>query len=390
MESSSQPHVVVVGAGPAGLMAAEAAATVGARVTLRDQRRSFGRVLLLAGRSGLNLTHDEPLEQLLGRYSDGRELVEPAIRAFPPSAVRTWADELGADTFVGSSGRVFPAAMRATALVRAWLARLTELGVRFESGTPWTGFDDTSERTVLALGGASWPLVGGDGSWVTAFAASDIAVDPLVASNAGVDVEWSAALLERFEGTPLKNVAVSVGGRTVRGEPTITASGLEGGPIYALNPQIRVALAGGQPWLEIDLQPDFTEAGLAQRFADRRRPKDSLATWFRRVGLQPVAVAIIREATGNQPPTNPGDLAALAKAVPLPLQCLASIRRAISSAGGVVAGEVDESGMLHRRPGTWVAGEMLAWDAPTGGYLIQACLSTGRRAGAAAAGLRAG
>lgn len=211
-------------------MAAEAAAAAGARVTVRDQRRSFGRTLLLAGRSGLNLTHDEPLETFLGRYSTGRELVEPAIRAFPPSAVRAWADELGADTFVGSSGRVFPAAMRATALVRAWLVRLADLGVAFEPATPWSGFDDTSEHTVLALGGASWPQVGGDGSWVAVFRAAGFAVDPLVASNAGVEVEWSAPLLDRFEGTPLKNVAVSIDGETVRGEPTITAAGLEGGP----------------------------------------------------------------------------------------------------------------------------------------------------------------
>lgn len=377
--------MVVVGAGPAGLMAAEAAAVAGAKVTLRDQRRSFGRTLLLAGRSGLNLTHDEPLEQFLDRYGTGRELVESAIRAFPPSAVRTWADELGADTFVGSSGRVFPAAMRATGLVRAWLGRLVELGVVFEPATPWTGFDDTSEHTVLALGGASWPLVGGDGSWVAIFAAAGIAVDPLVASNAGVEVEWSAALLDRFEGTPLKNVAVSFDGQTVRGEPIITAQGLEGGPIYALGPRIRIALARPRVSLEIDLQPDLTEAGLAQRLAARRRAKDSRSTWLRRAGLQPVAVAIMREATDNQLPTSATALAALAKAAPLPVRGLAPIDRAISSAGGVAAAEIDETGMLRRRPGTWVVGEMLGWDAPTGGYLMQACLSTGRRAGTAAA-----
>lgn len=389
MEASSQPHVVVVGAGPAGLMAAEAAAAAGARVTVRDQRRSFGRTLLLAGRSGLNLTHDEPLETFLGRYSTGRELVEPAIRAFPPSAVRAWADELGADTFVGSSGRVFPAAMRATALVRAWLVRLAHLGVAFEPATPWSGFDDTSEHTVLALGGASWPQVGGDGSWVAVFRAAGFAVDPLVASNAGVEVEWSAPLLDRFEGTPLKNVAVSIDGETVRGEPTITAAGLEGGPIYALGPRIRAALARARPSLEIDLQPDLPEADLAHRLAGRRRSKDSLSTWLRRAGLQPVAVAIMREATDNRLPTSVDTLAALAKAVPLPVRGIASIDRAISSAGGVAAAEIDETGMLRRRPGTWVVGEMSAWDAPTGGYLIQACLSTGRRAGTAAAALRA-
>ena len=281
---------------------------------------------------------------------------------------------------------LFPAAMRATGLVRAWLARLADLGVVFESGSPWTGFGAASEATVLALGGGSWPLVGGDGSWVAAFQGAGIAVEPLVASNAGVTVDWSVPLLDRFEGTPLKNVAVSIGGQTVRGEPTVTASGFEGGPIYALGPQIRAALAAGAATLEIDLQPDLSAADLGRRLVDRRRPKDSLSTWLRRAGLPPVAVALMREASDNRLPTEPADLAGLAKALPLSVRGLASIDRAISSAGGVAATEVDENGMLRRRPGTWVAGEMLAWDAPTGGYLIQACLSTGRRAGLAAAG----
>ena len=183
-------RVIVVGAGPAGLMAAEAAAGAGAAVTVVDQRRSFGRTILLAGRSGLNLTHAEALERLLGRYGEGRAAVEPAIRAFPPDAVREWADTLGADTFVGSSGRVFPAAMRATGLLRAWLARLQRLGVEMQSGRTWAGFDDEladeADAVVLALGGASWPTVGGDGSWVAAFERAGLVVEPLQASNAGV------------------------------------------------------------------------------------------------------------------------------------------------------------------------------------------------------------
>ena len=374
-----QPTVTVVGAGPAGLMAAEAAAGAGAEVTIVDQRRSFGRTLLLAGRSGLNLTHAEPLEVFLGRYGDGRAMLEPAIRAFSPDAVRAWADELGADTFVGSSGRVFPTSMRATGLLRAWTARLAGLGVAMRTGETWAGFTDDG-ATVLALGGASWPSVGGDGSWFAHVETAGIPVVPFVASNAGVLVAWSAPLLERFEGVPIKNAALRAGGRTVRGEPTITATGLEGGPIYALGPELRSGHG-----LEIDLQPDLDADALVARLVDRRRPKDSVSTWLRKGGLSPVDVALLRDATGNRLPTEATAIADLAKAVPIPVEGLAPIDRAISTAGGVALDAIDDTGMLVDRPGTWVAGEMVAWDAPTGGYLIQACLSTGHRAGVAAA-----
>ena len=374
-----QPTVTVVGAGPAGLMAAEAAAGAGAEVTIIDQRRSFGRTLLLAGRSGLNLTHAEPLEVFLGRYGDGRAMLGPAIRAFPPDTVRAWADELGADTFVGSSGRVFPAAMRATGLLRAWTARLAGLGVAMRTGETWAGFTDDG-ATVLALGGASWPSVGGDGSWLAHVETAGIPVVPFAASNAGVLVAWSAPLLERFEGVPIKNAALTAGGRTVRGEPTITATGLEGGPIYALGPELRSGHG-----LEIDLQPDLDADALAARLVDRRRTKDSVSTWLRKGGLSPVDVALLRDATGNRLPTEATAIAGLAKAVPIPVDGLAPIDRAISTAGGIALDAIDDTGMLLDRPGTWVAGEMVAWDAPTGGYLIQACLSTGHRAGVAAA-----
>lgn len=374
-----QSTVTVVGAGPAGLMAAEAAAGAGADVTIVDQRRSFGRTLLLAGRSGLNLTQAEPLEVFLGRYGDARATLEPAIRAFPPDAVRAWADELGADTFVGSSGRVFPAAMRATGLLRAWMSRLDGLGVAMRTGETWVGFTDDC-ATVLALGGASWPSVGGDGSWLAHFETAGIPVVPFAASNAGVLVAWSAPLLQRFEGVPIKNAALRAGGRTVRGEPTITATGLEGGPIYALGPELRSGHG-----LEIDLQPDLDADALAARLIDRRRPKDSVSTWLRKGGLSPVDVALLRDATGNRLPTDAMAIGDLAKALPIPVEGLAPIDRAISTAGGVALDAIDDTGMLLDRPGTWVAGEMVAWDAPTGGYLIQACLSAGRWAGVAAA-----
>jgi uncharacterized flavoprotein (TIGR03862 family) len=374
-----QSTVTVVGAGTAGLMAAEAAAGAGADVTIVDQRRSFGRTLLFAGRSGLNLTHAEPMEVFLGRYGDGRATLEPAIRAFPPDAVRAWADGLGADTFVGSSGRVFPAAMRAAGLLQAWTARLADLGVAMRTGETWAGFADDG-ATVLALGGASWPSVGGDGSWLAHVEAAGIPVLPFVASNAGVLVAWSAALLERFEGVPIKNAALRAGGRTVRGEPTITATGLEGGPIYALGPELRSGHG-----LEIDLQPDLDAGALVARLVDRRRPRDSMSTWLRKGGLSPVDVALLRDATGNRLPTDATAIADLTKAVPIPVKGLAPIDRAISTAGGVALNAIDDTGMLLDRPGTWVAGEMVAWDAPTGGYLIQACLSMGHRAGVAAA-----
>lgn len=381
----TQPDVIVVGAGPAGLMAAEAASIAGASVAIVDQRRSFGRTLLLAGRSGLNLTHAEPLDAFLDRYGPSRPAVEVAIRLFPPSSVRAWADELGGDTFVGSSGRVFPAAMRATGLLRAWTHRLADAGVEMRTGVPWTGFDDpafAAGATVLALGGASWPTVGGDGSWSDVLLAEGIAVEPLEPSNVGVLVPWSAHLLDRFEGAPLKNAAVTVGATTVRGEPVITATGLEGGPIYALGPELRADDADA---VVIDLQPDLDEGALTARLADRRRPKDSMTTWLRRSGFAPVDVAVLRDASDNRLPSEPDSLAALAKAARLPVTGLAPIERAISTAGGVALSELDDSGMLRKRPSVWVAGEMVAWDAPTGGYLLQACLSTGRRSGAAAA-----
>lgn len=382
-----QRKVTVVGAGPAGLMAADAAAAAGAAVTLVDQRRSFGRTLLLAGRSGLNLTHAEPLDDFLSRYGEGRDLVEPAIRAFPPDAVRAWADALGADTFVGSSGRVFPAAMRATGLVRAWTARLAELGVEMRTGVSWSGFDGSlaADAVVLALGGASWPSVGGDGSWAEIVRQAGIAVEPLIASNAGVVVDWSAPMRERHEGQPIKNARLSIGGRSVRGEPTVTRSGLEGGPVYALGPEIRAAVAEGDAVLRIDVQPDRSPEALAAHLTERRRDRDSVSTWLRRAGVAPVVVDLLRDATGNDIPTDPAALAALLQGVPVTVLAVAPLDRAISSAGGVAGHEVDETGMLRSRPGWWVAGEMLAWDAPTGGYLIQACLSTGRAAGRAAA-----
>ncbi len=387
---------IIVGGGPAGLMAAETLAAAGHRVTVIDQRRSFGRTLLLAGRSGLNLTHSEPFDDFLDRYGPARPQLEPMLRAFDPEVLRAWADELGAETFVGSSGRVFPAAQKATPLLRVWFSRLVEMGVDFRPGLTWTGFVDggvetvaadgskhelRADRIVLALGGGSWPRVGGNGSWVGILRDAGIECVELSAANAGVLVDWTPEHLAAFEGEPLKNAAVSIDGLTVRGEPVITRDGLEGGPIYSLGPAIRRQLGERSvATIHIDLLPDVSHNGLAIRL-ETKRPKDSASTYLRRAGIKPVGISLMREATGNRLPGDSVGMAALAKAVPVRITSMAPIERAISTAGGVAWSAVDDSLQLRARPGVHVAGEMLDWEAPTGGYLLQACLSTGAWAG---------
>lgn len=388
----------MVGGGPAGLMAAEVLATAGVHVTLFDHMPSVGRKLLLAGRGGLNITHSEPADDFLARFGAGRAVVESAVREFTQHDLRAWCDGLGEPTFIGSSGRVFPRSFRATPLLRAWLHRLADLGVTIETRHRWLGWappaDGTSDRTtivvehagvvtdvtadavVLALGGASWPRVGSDGGWVSAVRDAGVSVRDLVASNSGVHIEWTADFAARFGGVPLKNIAASVVSLSIRGDAMITDDGLEGGPIYALGAAIRAAVErDGSCIIEVDLQPDLTADAIAERLA--RRPKDSVSTSLTRLGLAPSSVAILREAVANRLPGDPVRLASLVKAVPIVVAGVAPIDRAISSAGGIALDEVDEHGMLHRMPGTFVAGEMLDWDAPTGGYLLQASLSTG-------------
>lgn len=390
------PHMthtaIVVGGGPAGLIAAERLAASGLAVTVVDHTPSVGRKFLLAGRGGLNITHGEPFEQFVARYGAAAMQLRPALEAFDPSALRAWCAGLGEPTFVGSSGRVFPESFRATPLLRAWLGRLAGLGVRFETRTSWRGWDgaghrlvgpDGIERTaradvvVLALGGASWPRVGSDGGWVATFRAAGIDVSELRAANVRVHVDWSAAFAERWAGEPLKNVAVTVDDRTVRGEPIVTEHGLEGGPVYAVGDLIRAHLdSDGWCDVQIDLLPDLATDRLVARL-QRRRPKDTVTTWLRRAGLHPVAVGLLREATGNQLPDDAASMAALVRRATVRVTGTASIERAISSSGGVAWSELDERFMLRRRPGTFVAGEMIDWEAPTGGYLLQACFSTG-------------
>ncbi len=350
--------VRVVGAGPAGLMAAEVLATAGLRVTIIDHQAKPSRKFLLAGRGGLNLTHSEPIERFLDRYGAARPQLEPAIRAFSPNDVRAWAKGLGVDTFVGSSGRVFPVGMKASPLLRAWLRRLDGLGVRLQSRMTWQGFDDVP--TVLALGGASWPELGSDAAWGEIFKRSGIAVTPLQASNGRQKVTWSAPFVAKHAGAPIKNVAVSAGGRRQRGEIMIARDGIEGGAIYAVASSAHGALT-------IDLKPDLSHVQVQERLT-RRRKKDSRSTFLRKVfGLTPAAIGLMAEAGADNP-----------KEVTLQIAGPDDLRRAISTHGGVAFTEVDDHFRLHKFPNTYVVGEMLDWDAPTGGYLLQACFSTAR------------
>uniref|UniRef100_A0A9E8CSD7 TIGR03862 family flavoprotein n=1 Tax=Bosea sp. NBC_00436 TaxID=2969620 RepID=A0A9E8CSD7_9HYPH len=396
-------NIAIIGAGPAGLIAAERLASAGHRVTIYERMVSPARKFLLAGRGGLNLTHSEPFDAFLRRYREARDWLEPALRAFPPQALRDWADGLGAETFIGSSGRVFPRAMKASPLLRAWLARLGGLGVKLASGRLWTGWNDEGalafrladgeaevvrpDAVLLALGGASWPRLGSDGGWATLLAARGVAISPLRPANGGFTVAWSPQMKERFAGQPLKRIVIRCGDETAAGEAMIDAEGIEGGAIYALSAPIREAIQrNGAATIRIDLRPDLTASGLATRLTKRRKG-ETLSNHLRKAaGLAPVAIALLRDAAGGPLPDEPGALAALIKAAPLRLVAPMPIARAISSAGGIMRDECDDGFMLKRLPGIFVAGEMLDWEAPTGGYLLQASFATGI---AAATGIEA-
>lgn len=377
-------------------MAAEVCALAGHRVVVYDQRRSPARKFVLAGRGGLNITHSEPLEVLLDRYGPEQQFLEPAIRAFTPDDLRQWCAGLGHETFVGTSGRIFPNELRAVPMLRSWLRRLEAIGVELRLGERWLGW--ASEHSFafevpgaqaevgfdvgfLALGGASWPRVSSDGSWRHALVDHGVDVVAFEAANCGVEIEWSEVLAERFAGVPIKNAAITVREASTgavhvrRGDPMVTKRGLEGGPIYALSRIVRTNLAVGQVGLGLDLFPDVSLKALTRRFSDRS-PKESSARWLRRHGVSPVGASLLREVTGNALPSAPAAMAGIAKDLPLTITGLSSIDRAISTAGGVAWDQVDENLALKRLPNVHVVGEMLDWEAPTGGYLMQACLST--------------
>lgn len=396
--------VAVIGGGPAGLMAAEALAQAGVAVTVYDQMPSLGRKFLMAGRGGLNLTHSEELPKFLGRYGDGDPLLRAAIEAFPPSALRAWSDSLGQATFVGSSGRVFPTILKTSPLLRTWLLRLGNLGVTTKLRHRWNGWDEDGnlrfaaggddvsvepDAIVLALGGASWPKLGSDARWATILADQDIAMSALQPANCGFAADWSD-VLRGFEGHPLKRISLTFAGRSVRGEAMITRDGLEGGAVYALSSPLRDAIERhGEATVTIDLLPDVSATKLGERLSTPRG-KQSMSNFLRKAThLSPAALSLMREAALAKrlmlASLKGKDIAALIKSVPVRLTGVAPIATAISTAGGIRFSELDERFMLKRYPGIFIAGEMLDWDAPTGGYLLQATFATGMAAGKGAA-----
>ena len=381
----------VIGGGPAGLMAAETLAEAGCRVTVYDRMPGFGRKLLMAGVGGLNLTHSEGLEDFLSRYR-GMPICS-MVEAFPPEALRAWCEDLGQETFVGSSGRVFPKSLKSSPLLRAWLHRLSELGVQSRVRHRWTGWRDDAltfdtpdgpveavhDAAILALGGASWAKLGSDGAWSGIVEQAGVAIAPFKPANCSFEVDWREHVGSKFAGTPLKSIAMSFGDRTLRGEAMVSETGIEGGAIYALSPDLRDAIdATGSARLIIDLKPDIDLAQLAARLKDGRKG-DTVTTRLRKVGLPPVSIAVLREGVRSLP-QDPEALAGAIKAAPVMLTGTGGMTRAISSAGGVRAEAIDATLMLRAKPGCFVAGEMLDWEAPTGGYLLQACFASGRAA----------
>jgi uncharacterized flavoprotein (TIGR03862 family) len=380
--------VAVIGGGPAGLFAAEILAAAGHSVTVYDRMPSVGRKLLMAGRGGLNLTHAEDFEAFVGRYGAASARLRPMLEAFPPAALVAWAEGLGQPTFVGSSGRIFPKALKASPLLRAWLARLDGLGVTIRTRHDWRGWTDDGalrlrtpdgeitgrpDATILALGGASWPKLGADGAW----AAWLDDVTPFRPANMGFDIAWSP-VMQGFAGQPLKGVALTFRDRTARGEAMVARYGLEGGAIYALSSALRDAIAAdGGATVLIDLRPHMSLGALTARLSHARGGQ-SLANHLRKaLKLSPVEVNLLREAHGKDLPVQPAALAAAIKAAPIRLTGVQPLARAISSAGGVSLSAVDDDLMLRARPSVFVAGEMLDWEAPTGGYLLQASFATG-------------
>lgn len=378
-------HVAIIGAGPAGLMAAEILAAAGVNATLFERMPTAARKFLMAGRGGLNLTHSEPLEKFLTRYGTAREFLTPYIEKFTPDDLRAWCEGLGQETYVGSSGRVFPKTMKASPLLRSWLLRLHQSGVVIHYNRTWTGWDGETlafsdgqtfkaDAVLLALGGASWPKLGSDGGWVGILLSKDVAITPLRPANCGFNVPWSPIFRAKFAGQPVKPVVLSCGGQNVQGEIMLTEKGIEGGAVYALSSSIRKEIeAKGKTVVTLDLRPDISLLDLQTRLK-KPRGRDSLSNHLRKAGgLSPTAIGLVNEILHQRKGADP---AVLTKALPLTLTGTTGIERAISSAGGIALDEVTPDFMLKKMPGIFVAGEMLDWEAPTGGYLLQATFST--------------
>ncbi|VTU31574.1 dihydropyrimidine dehydrogenase subunit A [Variovorax sp. PBL-H6] len=400
--SGDDVKIAVVGGGPAGLMAAEVLSTHGLAVHVYDAMPSVGRKFLLAGRGGLNLTHSEPFERFAGRFGERRSQIEPLLQAFGPEALREWVHGLGVQTFVGSSGRVFPADMKAAPLLRAWMHRLRERGVSFHMRHRWLGWSDAdaaphalrfatpagelevrAEATVLALGGASWSRLGSDGSWVPWLAAHGVDVAPLVPANCGFDVGWTPYFAERFAGRPFKSVAVSftdAGGRRFarKGEFVATATGVEGSLVYAVSSLLRDQIAAeGNATLWLDLLPDRGAEQVRAAVLHPRGARSVASHLKSRLGLDGIKTAVLHEVLTREEMHDPEKLAQTIKALPLRLAAPRPIDEAISSAGGVRFEALDRHLMSTAMPGLFCAGEMLDWEAPTGGYLLTASMATG-------------
>ncbi len=409
------PRIAIIGGGPAGLMAAEALA--GGSNTIRqgdvlpgaadgkkslkidifDAMPSFGRKFLMAGKGGMNITHSEPLPDFIGRYGERSAEIGKLLETFGPDHLRAWLDELGIETFVGTSGRVFPKEMKAAPLLRAWLHRLRGQGVAFHVRHRWLGWASegrlrfatptgevviAADAVVLALGGASWARLGSDGAWAARLAERGIELAPFKPANCGFDVVWSPYFAERFAGAAIKPVIACCGERCQQGEFNITADGIEGGLIYALSAPLRDTLdREGAASLVLDLAPGRSLARL-QAELDRPRSRDSLANHLRRrAGIEGVKAALLRECCAPEVLADMPRLAAAIKALAVPVKAPRPIDEAISTAGGVPFEALDQNLMLNRLPGVFCAGEMLDWEAPTGGYLLTACLASGRAAG---------
>jgi len=404
--SSTAKSVAVIGGGPAGLMAAEVLIQAGVRVDLYEAKPSMGRKFLVAGKGGLNLTHSEPLDEFLSRYGARRPQLEPLLKEFGPDQVRQWADGLGIQTFTGSSARVFPVGMKTAPLLRAWLERLGAAGVTFHTRNAWLGWNaDNSLRfatpagelsvqahtVILALGGGSWPQTGSTGAWVPLLVERGIPVKLLQPANCGFDVAWTEHFRDRFAGHPLKSVVLSFynsDGHAFQqpGEFVVTETGLEGNLIYACSALLRDELAAGrQAVILLDLAPGWTQERLVERLSRPRGSRSMASHLERSVGMKGVKAGLLWEFVPKADFADPVKLAAAIKDLPIPLVSPRPLEEAISSAGGVDFAALDEHLMLRVLPGVFCAGEMLDWEAPTGGYLLTACFATGRAAGLGAA-----
>jgi len=389
--------VAIIGGGPAGLMAAEVIGAHGVKADVYDSMPSVGRKFLMAGKSGLNITHSEPFEQFVSRYGKHRANIEPLLKMFGPDNIRAWAHELGIETFVGTSGRVFPAGMKASPLLRAWLKRLSASRVTLHLRHKWTGFlPDKSLRletpdgeasiqadaVVLALGGGSWRRLGSDGAWIPWLKQVGVEVEPFRPSNCGFDVAWSPHFRERFDGYPIKSAILTFGTFRQQGEFIITKEGVEGSLIYAASAMLRDEIeTGGKAVIELDMAPDRSVEWLIEKLSKPRGSRTMASHLERTVGIKGVKAGLLREFVSKEDFTNAGRLAHAIKHLRIPLISPRPLDEAISSAGGVKFESLDEHLMLRTLPGVFCAGEMLDWEAPTGGYLITACMASGYAAG---------